>query len=73
MQVQVTGKVARAAARVGAWCWRKVRALWSALPGPWWVKALLLALCLAIPGPGDEIALCAVAGVLAARKMRRSQ
>lgn len=52
---------------------RKLAALWRALPGPTWVKVLLLVVCLAIPGPGDEIALLAIAAVLAARKARRSR
>jgi hypothetical protein len=58
------------ARRAGCWAARKVRALWDALPGPTWVKVGLLVVCLAIPGPGDEIALIAVAGILAARRAR---
>jgi hypothetical protein len=56
--------------RAARWAGRKVAQLWHALPGPTWVKVALLVVCLAIPGPGDEIALLAVAGILAARKVR---
>lgn len=41
---------------------------WRDLPGPWPVKVALLALCLAIPGPFDELALIALPGAL--RKLR---
>jgi hypothetical protein len=34
-----------------------VRQAWDAMPGPWPVKAALVALCFAIPGPWDELAL----------------
>ena len=36
------------------------RRAWDDLPGPWWVKVLLIAVCLAIPGQLDEVALIAV-------------
>jgi hypothetical protein len=36
------------------------RETWRAIPGPWWVKVLLIAVCTAIPGPGDEIGLIAI-------------
>lgn len=55
------------------WVARKLRGLWDALPGPTWVKVALLVGCLLIPGPGDEIALVAIAGALAVRKARRSR
>jgi hypothetical protein len=60
------GRIARAA----SWVAHKLAALWRALPGPWPVKAALLVLCVAIPGPLDEIALLALAGYLAVRKAR---
>ena len=59
-----------AIARASRWAARKVAQLWRALPGPTWAKVLLIALCLAIPGPADELILIAAAGVLAARKVR---
>lgn len=37
-----------------------VRRLWDDLPGPAWVKVLLIIACLACPGPLDEIALVAL-------------
>ena len=46
----------------------EAREVWRALPGPWWVRVLLVAVCVAIPGPADEIALVAVAGWLRRRK-----
>ena len=46
----------------------EVRELWQALPGPWWCKALLIVVCLAIPGPADEVILIAAAGWLRKRK-----
>lgn len=39
------------------------RQLWNNLPGPWWVKVLLVAVCIAIPGPADEIILCMLPGL----------
>lgn len=36
------------------------RETWRALPGPWYVKVLLIVICSLIPGPADEIALIAV-------------
>ena len=33
------------------------RGLWEAVPGPWPVKILLIAVCQLIPGAFDEIAL----------------
>jgi hypothetical protein len=59
------------ARRAVAWAWGKARTLWAALPGPTWVKALLVVACLLIPGPFDEIACIALAGYLAARRAAR--
>lgn len=61
-----------AVARIASAARRHVTALWQALPGPTWAKVITVALCLAIPGPLDEIAVVAVAGFLAVRKARRS-
>jgi hypothetical protein len=49
------------------------RDAWRKLPGPWWVKTLIVVVCVAIPGPGDEIAVLALAGAAAARKARASR
>lgn len=57
------------------WAWlaaRYARQLWDSLPGPWPVRVALLAACLAIPGPADELALAAVVAVCRARKARRA-
>jgi hypothetical protein len=51
-----------------------VRDLYDSLPGPWWCKALLVAICLAIPGPQDELLLLAVVAIsrrIRARKLAR--
>ena len=60
----------RTAAR---WTARKIAGLWRALPGPWWVKAPLIVVCLAIPGPLDELALIAFGAFLAYRKVRAAR
>jgi hypothetical protein len=44
---------------------------WRGLPGPWPVKLLLIAVCLAIPGPQDEILLLLVTQALRVRRARR--
>jgi hypothetical protein len=68
MQIDVRSGVARIASAAR----KHVTALWQALPGPTWAKVITVAVCLAIPGPLDEIAVVAVAGFLAVRKARRS-
>jgi hypothetical protein len=44
-----------------AWYWMGVKMLagdlWTALPGPWPVKLLVVLVLLAIPGPQDELLL----------------
>ncbi len=40
--------------------WFTVLEMWRDLPGPWWVKLLLVAVTVAIPGPQDELLLLAV-------------
>ena len=52
--------------------WYAVQA-WRDLPGPWFVKVLLIAVCLAIPGGFDEIALIALARYFRARKARQAR
>ena len=49
----------------------EAREMWRALPGPWWCKALLLAVCLAVPGPLDEVALLAVTAAFRKRRSSR--
>lgn len=51
---------------------RYARQLWDSLPGPWPVRVALVAACLAIPGPADELALAALVTVCKARKARRN-
>lgn len=37
-----------------------IKPTWNGLPGPWWVRVVLVAVCLAIPGPQDELLLIAI-------------
>lgn len=46
-----------------------VRDLYDSLPGPWWLRVALVAVCLAIPGPQDELLLLAV--VALSRRIKR--
>jgi hypothetical protein len=65
------GRVASWAGRQARRFARYLRSLWRALPGPWPVKALLIALAVAEPGPWGEIALAAYANAVAARRARQ--
>jgi len=61
-----------------AWFWAMVirfeaRKFWQALPGPWYVKVVLIIICLAIPGELDEIALVAVTAACRAYQARKEQ
>lgn len=49
------------------------RGLWDSLPGPWPVRLVLIAVCLAIPGPQDEILLAVIVAACRARKARRTR
>lgn len=51
---------------------RYARQLWDSLPGPWPVRVALVAACLAIPGPADELALAAIVAACRARQARRN-
>lgn len=51
----------------------EARELWRAVPGPWWVKVLLLAVMLAIPGQLDEVVFFAVLGAIRKRRTRRRE
>lgn len=51
--------------------WFLVRQIWRDLPGPWWVKVLILVVTQLIPGPQDELLLLAVLAVV--RKYRTRQ
>jgi hypothetical protein len=55
------------------WWWAKgqFRELWEAMPGPWWVKAVIVGACLAIPGPQDEILLILVLKACKVMRARR--
>lgn len=64
-----------AAAGVASW-WAYVvryeaRELWRALPGPWWVKVLLIIVTQAIPGPQDEALLLLIVAICRKCKARR--
>ena len=68
-RIRQAGTIARRALRRIR---RTVAALWDGLPGPWPVKAVLIALAIAEPGPFGEMALGAYASFMAARKARRA-
>jgi hypothetical protein len=46
--------------------------LWHDLPGPWWVKIILVIICIAIPGPADEMILVALPGLCRKVRARRA-
>lgn len=48
-----------------------VKDLWDGLPGPWWVKVLLIAVTQAIPGPQDEIVLVLIVAAVRKYKARK--
>lgn len=50
----------------------EVRETWRALPGPWWVKLLIIGVCAAIPGCLDEIALVAALKLCRSRRARKA-
>lgn len=49
------------------------RRAWDGLPGPWWVKILLIAVCQLIPGGFDELALLAATAAWRKYRVRRQQ
>lgn len=49
-----------------------LRQTWEGLPGPWPVKVALLVVCVAIPGPQDELILLALTQVCRARAARKA-
>ena len=49
----------------------EARELWRALPGPWWVKVLLILITQAIPGPQDEALLLLIVTVCRKRQAAR--
>ncbi len=55
------------------WLRKAVKDTYNGLPGPWWCKVLLIVICLAIPGPQDEILLIAVTAIYRAYRARRRQ
>jgi hypothetical protein len=62
---------------LASWWWTvaryEARELWRALPGPWWAKALLLAVTVAIPGPQDEVILLLVVAAFRRRQARKAR
>ncbi len=80
MQEQVTRRAVsaarwleRAARYAAGQVRRKIMALWAGLPGPWPVKAVLVALAVAEPGPFGEMALGAFVAWRMASKARRNR
>lgn len=51
--------------------WYEARELWRAMPGPWYVKLLLIAVCSLIPGPGDEIGIILLTAYMRRRRNRK--
>ena len=49
----------------------EARATWAAMPGPWYVKALTLAVLFIIPGQVDEIVFFALLSAFRKRRARR--
>lgn len=47
------------------------RQTWRDMPGPWPVKLALVAICLVIPGPQDELLLIALTRVMRAYRARQ--
>jgi hypothetical protein len=73
LAVAELGTYAAATARwyaLAAWC--AMLQTWHDMPGPWWVKVALVAVCLAIPGPQDEILLILLTRVFRAWRARQS-
>jgi hypothetical protein len=57
-----------------AYClWYYTKQTYNDLPGPHVVKILLVAICIAIPGPQDEILLLALTRACRAWRKRREQ
>jgi hypothetical protein len=50
-----------------------LRQTWDDLPGPWPVKVALCAICLAIPGPQDELTLIALTRLCRAWRARQER
>jgi hypothetical protein len=65
-----------------AWFWAYafwyfgIKLTWDSMPGPVWVKVLLVTACVAMLGPQDEIVLMAILALcrrIRARKERKDQ
>ena len=50
----------------------EARETWRAMPGPWPVKVLLLAVLLAVPGQLDELVFLAALSAFRKRRARRA-
>jgi hypothetical protein len=50
-----------------------VHRTWDDLPGPTWVKALLIVACVAIPGPADELALIGITRICRTWRAHRAR
>ena len=49
-----------------------VKDTWDSLPGPRWLRVALIVVCLAIPGPQDELLLLAILAASRAIRKRRA-
>jgi hypothetical protein len=67
--------VSATARSLAAWWWLvlryALRDLWDGLPGPWWCKVALVAVCTAIPGGLDEVVLLALTAAWRRWRARR--
>lgn len=85
MRYQITEQAAGMGARhrkpgalAAAWhCWPAflaryyIRQTWDDMPGPRWVRLALVIICIAIPGPQDELILIGLTRVFRAWRARR--
>lgn len=49
-----------------------IKSIWDSLPGPWYVKLILIIITQAIPGPQDELLLFAIMALFRYIKKRRA-
>lgn len=68
----MTAEVAAMARWYAYAVWCALRQTWDDMPGPWWVKVALIVICVAIPGPQDEILLLALTRVFRAWRKRQA-
>lgn len=69
-------ELAQSLSYTASWYWYVARQaaldLWRGLPGPWYVKVLLIIATQLIPGPQDELALIAIVAWSRRRAARKA-